>query len=395
MDFELSDDQRAIRDLARTFAREELIPRCAELDRLPDGADAFPWELVERGSKLGFNTLALPKRYGGAGASVLTQCLVMEELSAGEAAVSKVYSHNWKAIAGIMGIASEEQILRVTRDFAQDPRYCLGIAMTEPNTGSDNSLPYDGDVKAGPRLTAVRKGDGYVLNGMKHFIAMGAQAKMLAIYARTDTSIPWTEGTSAFMLFPPKEGFRTGRLHDKVGLRLYPQFELLFQDVRIPERDMMGEENRVHNSRRSITNIGTMEATATALGIAKRAYELALAHARERVQGGKPIIQHHMIGLMLLEMFTRLEAARTLLWRSAWSVDNGRRDDPKLPQVGKVLAVEALQFIAARAVEIFGGMGVMREAPVEKVYRDAVQLFHMGNTQQVNLLKALDRLTKE
>jgi len=215
---------------------------------------------------------------------------------------------------------------------------------------------------------------------------------MLAIYARTDPSVPWTEGTSAFMLFPPKEGFRTGRLHDKVGLRLYPQFELLFQDVRIPERDLMGEENKVHHSRRSITNIGTMEATATALGIAKRAYELALGHARERVQGGKPIIQHHMIGMMLLEMFTRLEAARTLLWRSAWSVDNGRKDDPKLPRVGKVLAVEALQYIAARAVEIWGGMGVMKEAPVEKVYRDAIQLFHMGNTQQVNLLKALEQL---
>ena len=392
MDFDLSDEQRAIRDLARTFAREELIPNCAKLDRLPDGADAFPWGLVEKGSKLGFNTLAVPKKYGGAGASVLTQCVVMEELSAGEPAVSKVYSHNWKAIAGIMSMASEEQVLRVTKDFVQDPRYCLGIAMTEPNTGSDNSLPYAEDVKAGPRLTAVRKGDYYILNGMKQFIAMGAQARMFTIFARTDTSVPWTEGTSTFMLFPPKEGFKIGRQHDKVGLRLYPQHELLFQDVKIPERDMMGEENTVHHSRRSITNIGTMEATATALGIAKHAYELALGHARERVQGGKPIIQHHMIGMMLLEMFTRLEAARTLLWRSAWSVDNGRKDDPKLPRVGKVLAVEALQYIAARAVEIWGGMGVMKEAPVEKVYRDAIQLFHMGNTQQVNLLKALEQL---
>ncbi|MBI2177166.1 MAG: acyl-CoA/acyl-ACP dehydrogenase [Candidatus Tectomicrobia bacterium] len=392
MDFDLSDEQRAIRDLARTFAREELIPQCAERDRLPDGADAFPWELVERGSRLGFNTLALPKEYGGAGAGVLTQCVVMEELSAGEPAVSKVYSHNWKAIAGIMAIASEEQVLRVTKDFVKDPRYCLGIAMTEPNTGSDNSLPYAGDVQSGPRLTAARKGDDFILNGMKQFIAMGAQAKMLTIYARTNGSVPWTEGTSAFMLFPPKEGFKTGRLHDKVGLRLYPQYELLFKDVRIPERDLMGEENKVHHSRRSITNIGTMEATATALGIAKRAYELALGHARERVQGGKPIIEHHMIGMMLLDMFTRLEAARTLLWRSAWSVDNGRKDDPKLPRVGKVLAVEALNFITTRAVEIWGGMGVMKEAPVEKLHRDAIQLFHMGNTQQVNLLKALEQL---
>ena len=106
MDFSLTEEQRAIRDLARTFAREELIPGCAEFDRLPDGADAFPWELVERGSKLGFNALAVPAKYGGSGANVLTQCIVIEELSAGEPAVSKVYSHNWKALFGLMAIAS-------------------------------------------------------------------------------------------------------------------------------------------------------------------------------------------------------------------------------------------------------------------------------------------------
>lgn len=389
MDFNLTEEQRAIRDMARTFAQEELIPQCAEFDRLPDGQDAFPWDLVERGSKLGFNSLAVPEKYGGSGANVLTQCVVIEELSAGEPAVSKVYSHNWKALFGLMAIASEEQVMRVIPGFHEDPRYCISIGITEPNAGSDNSLPFSGTTSAGPMLSAKRNGDDYILNGTKQFIAMGAQAKFMTIFARTDTSVPWTEGTSGFMLFPPKEGFQVGRLHDKVGLRLYPQHDLIFNDVRIPERDRLGEENEVHAGRRNITNIGTLEATSTALGIARRAYELALDYAKERVQGGKPIVEHHLIASLLLEMFTRLEAARTLTWRSACSIDNGGNDDPKLSRATKVLAVEALNFITTRAVEIWGGMGVMKEAPIEKLYRDAIQLFHMGNTNQVNLLKAM------
>ena len=392
MDFSLTEDQRAIRDLARTFAREELIPRCAEFDRLPDGADAFPWDLVKRGSELGFNALAVPKKYGGTGADVLTQCIVIEELSAGEPAVSKVYSHNWKALFGLMAMASEEQVLRVVPGFLEDPGYCISIGITEPNAGSDNSLPYSGTLSAGPMLTAERKGGSYVLNGTKQFIAMGAQAKFMTIFARTDKSVPWTEGTSGFMLFPPKEGFEVGRLHDKVGLRLYPQHELIFRDCEFSEEDRLGEENQIHASRRNIsniTNIGTLEATSTALGIARRAYELALNYSKERVQGGKPIIEHHLIAMTLLEMFTRLEAARTMMWRSAHSIDNGGSDDPKLPRATKVLAVEALNFITTKAVEIWGGMGVMKEAPIEKLYRDAIQLYHMGNTNQVNMLKAM------
>ncbi|HBK78585.1 MAG TPA: acyl-CoA dehydrogenase, partial [Nitrospinae bacterium] len=232
----------------------------------------------------------------------------------------------------------------------------------------------------------------YVLNGTKQFIAMGAQAKFMTIFARTDKSVPWTEGTSGFMLFPPKEGFEVGRLHDKVGLRLYPQHELIFRDCEFSEEDRLGEENQIHASRRNIsniTNIGTLEATSTALGIARRAYELALNYSKERVQGGKPIIEHHLIAMTLLEMFTRLEAARTMMWRSAHSIDNGGSDDPKLPRATKVLAVEALNFITTKAVEIWGGMGVMKEAPIEKLYRDAIQLYHMGNTNQVNMLKAM------
>ncbi|MED5579521.1 MAG: acyl-CoA dehydrogenase family protein [Nitrospinota bacterium] len=392
MDFHLSEEQKGLQKLARDFARNELIPNCAELDRFPDGEDAFPWDLVERGSKLGFNNLAIPKEHGGHGASVLTQVLVIEELSAGEAAVSKVYSHNWKGISGILAAASEEQIARILPDYVKDPRYCIGIGLTEPNSGSDNSLPYDEKVSAGPMLSAVRDGDYYVLNGMKHYIALSAQCKYISILARTDKNVPWTEGVTGFMVFPPQDGLEIGRLHDKVGLRLYPQNEVIVNNMRIPVSDRLGEEGKFHTSRKTVVNIGTVEATATALGIAKRSYELALQYARERVQGGKPIIEHQIISCLLLEMFTRLEASRSMLWRSACSIDNGIDDDPKLARVTKAFTVEALNYITTKTVEIWGGMGVMTEAPVEKVYRDAIQLFHMGSTNQVNLMKAMPDL---
>ncbi len=391
MDFELSEEQKSLQLLAREFAMEEMLPEVAELEKRPDGEDKFPYDLVKRGAALGFHSLGVPEAHGGDGASVLTQCIVVEELSAGSPAVSKVYSHNWKGIAGLIAVATPEQLARVIPAYLEDPLYCIGIAITEPDAGSDNALPFDADPAAGPALSAVREGDHYVLNGTKQFIAMGAQAKYVTAFARTDRSVPWTKGTTGFMIFPPHDGFEVGRLHDKVGLRCYPQHDLIFRGVRVPVEDRLGEEDRFQEGRRSVTNVGTVEATATSLGIARRAYDLALSYARERVQGGKPIIEHDLIGALLLEMFTRLEAARTLLWRAAWSIDNGVHDQ-KLARATKVLAVETLNYLATKAVEIWGGMGVMKDAPVEKVYRDAIQLYHMGNTNQVNVLKALPHL---
>ncbi len=391
MDFQLDEIQKSLQLLAREFAREEMLPVVAELERKPDGEDKFPYDLVKRGATLGLHSLAVPEAHGGAGADVLTQCLVMQELSWGAPAVSKVFSHNWKAIASLLAAANEEQIGRVIPAYLEDPLYCIGIAITEPNAGSDNALPFDADPAAGPGLTATREGDTYLLNGVKQYIAMGAQAKYVTVFARTDRSVPWTRGTSGFMLFPPHEGFEVGRLHEKTGLRCYPQHDLLFRNVRLPVENRLGPENEFQAARRSVTSVGTVEATATALGIAQRAYDLALGHARERVQGGKPIIEHDLIGALLLEMYTRLEAVQTLLWRAAWGIDQGWNDQ-KLARATKVLAVETLNYLATRAVEIWGGMGVMREAPVEKVYRDAIQLYHMGNTNQVNVLKALPHL---
>ena len=391
MDFELSEEQKSLQLLARKFAMEEMLSEVAELEKRPDGEDKFPYDLVKRGAALGFHSLGVPEAHGGDGASVFTQCVVVEELSAGSPAVSKVYSHNWKGIAGLIAVATPEQLARVIPAYLEDPLYCIGIAITEPDAGSDNALPFDADPAAGPALSAVRDGDSYVLNGMKQFIAMGAQAKYVTAFARTDRSVPWTKGVTGFMIFPPHEGFEVGRLHDKVGLRCYPQHDLIFRDVRVPVEDRLGEEDRFQEGRRSVVNVGTVEATATSLGIARRAYDLALSYARERVQGGKPIIEHDLVGALLLEMFTRLEAARTLLWRAAWSIDNGVHDQ-KLARATKVLAVETLNYMATRAVEVWGGMGVMKDAPVEKVYRDAIQLYHMGNTNQVNVLKALPHL---
>ena len=392
MDFELSEEQKSLQRLAREFAMEEMLPEVAELERRPDGEDKFPYDLVKRGAALGFHSLGVPEAHGGDGASVLTQCVVVEELSAGSPAVSKVYSHNWKAIAGLIAVAT---LPNNSRGWSPPISQTRSIASASPSRSRTRAAttpsPSMRTRPQAPALSAVRDGDHYVLNGVKQFIAMGAQAKYVTAFARTDRSVPWTKGTTGFMIFPPHEGFEVGRLHDKVGLRCYPQHDLIFRGVRVPVEDRLGEEDAFQEGRRSVVNVGTVEATATSLGIARRAYDLALGYARERVQGGKPIIEHDLIGALLLEMFTRLEAARTLLWRAAWSIDEGVNDQ-KLARATKVLAVETLNYMATKAVEIWGGMGVMRDAPVEKVYRDAIQLYHMGNTNQVNVLKALPHL---
>ncbi len=392
MDFSLTETQRGLQQMARDFVRTEILPRTAKWDSIPDQSQAFPWDVVEKGAKLGLNGLVLPEEYGGGGEGILTQTLVTEELSYGDPGVSKVYTHNWKGMFTFLERASEEQIREVMPLYLDDPRALIAICITEPNAGTDNAMHFDEVPAAGPMLSAVPKNGGWVLNGMKHFIALARYAKIFFIYARTDKTVPWTEGTSLFLALPPTEGLRIPRVHDKVGLRNYPQFEVSFEDVFIPEKDLLGELNGSRRPRRHYPMTSAIECAATTCGMARRTYDVALEQARERVQGGKPIIEHDAIGLMLVEMYTRLEAARTLTWRAAWQMDHPDQDDPKLQRVAKVLAVDTVNFIAARAVEIWGGMGVMQEAPVEKLHRDAVLFYHMGNTQQVNRKRAMEQL---
>ncbi len=392
MDFTLTDEHRALQQMARDFAEKEIRPISAERDLIPDPRETFDWEIIKKGSALGLRTIAVPERLGGPGVDRLGQVLVILELARADGAIAKSFSQNWKFTPFLTELANDEQRERFLPAFLENDTFMLASAGTEPDAGSDNRMPPD-DPNAGYRTSAVRDGDDWVINGMKHFIANGGVASLYFTLIRTDFSVPVNRGTTMLMVPSDTPGFSIGRTHNKIGWRFYQNAELIYENCRVPDANRLLEVNEGRgNKRMGIASFNDEELSANALGIAQAAFEHALEHARNRVQGGKPIIEHHLIGSLLLEMFTRLEASRTMMWRSATSIDNGGSDDPKLARATKVMTVNMLNFVTTRAVEIWGGMGVMREAPIEKIYRDAIQLFHMGNTNQVNMLKAMDDL---
>ncbi|MFQ5894622.1 MAG: acyl-CoA dehydrogenase family protein [Nitrospinota bacterium] len=391
MEFTLTEEGRALQQLARDFFEREVRPMAAEYDRRPDPRECVPWELIEKGSRLGLRTLGTPARWGGGGADLLTQAMVIEEMARVDIGASKTFSHNWKVSSRIAALASEEQCQRFLPPFVEDHRFLLSNAITEPDAGSDNFLPHDAP-EAGARCFAERRGDGYIINGRKTFIALGGVSRLVVLWARTDRSVGVTKGLSTFLVPRGTPGFSVGHIHDKMGMRLYNNAELIFEACRVPAENLVGAEGEAWEQRQRVAGGGNIEVTAHAVGCARGAYEHALEHARNRVQGLRPITEHQAIAMKLSEMAMEVEAGRTLLWRAAWSADHLRPPDRKLTILAKVFATEMAVRVARMACEVWGGMGVMRDAPAEKLLRDAAVLLHMDGTNQINRIKAARRL---
>jgi acyl-CoA dehydrogenase len=388
MDFELTENQRALQQLAHDFAEKEIRPIAHERDKIADPHERFPWEAVEKGSHLGLRTLALPEENGGAGADVLTLCLVGEELAWGDLGVAVTFDQTWKITHLLERLTNEEQRSRFLPDFLEDHRFHLAVGMTEPNAGSDNIIPYDSP-DAGVRTTAVRDGDDWMVNGMKHYISNGGLAKLYFLALRTDTTKGVTEGLTYFIGTPDMEGFSIGRIHDKMGQRLSQNAELIFDNCRIPEANRVTELGGAMRERRKFVRGSNIEAAATVLGTARAAYEAALEYARNRVQGGKPIIEHQGVGFMLSDCFIEYEASRRLLHYAAWTTSQEDRYDPKMGFMTKTFVSEAAYRIATRALEVWGGMGYMTEAPMEKYLRDVTSFLHSDGTNQAMRVRTM------
>ena len=393
MPFALTEEHRALQRMARDFAEKEIRPISAERDLIPDPKGTFCWDIIRKGSALGLRTLAVPERLGGPGVDLMGQVLVALELARADGAICKTFTQCWKFCRFITEVANEEQRGRFLPPFLKDDTYLLASANTEPGAGSDNRMPPRDDPKAGYRMPAVRDGDGWVLNGMKHFIANGGVAKLYVVSTRTNPNVPITQGTTMFFVPSDTPGLRIGRTHDKMGWRFYQNAELIFENCRIPDANRLGEVNKGKSvARERVMGFNDVELPANILGIAQAAFEHALEHARNRVQGGRPIIEHQAISLKLADMYMRLEAARSYLFRM---VEDTYREssefDSASRQLMKVFATEVGQKVTRDAVEIFGGMGVMREAPVEKLMRDASVFTHLA-AGSVNTLMAAAKL---
>src|SRR3989441_1475867 len=231
MDFSINDEQREWQMKARKFAREEIRPISLERDAAEDPRGTFDWDIIRKGSKLGFRTMAVPREWGGHGTDFVTQALVMTELARADSAISKTFSQCWKWSHLIAASCSDEQKARFLKPFLADDTFLLGKGISEPSAGSDNRLPPAGDVKAGLKLKAERQGDEWLLNGEKCFIANASVGKLFFIDARTNPNAPVKEGTTMFLVPSDTPGLRIGKVFNKSGWRVFPNGEMIFEDA--------------------------------------------------------------------------------------------------------------------------------------------------------------------
>ena len=391
MDFSLNEEQRGWQTEARRFAEDEIRPISLERDRIADPRETFDWDIIRKGSKLGFRTLAVPREWGGHGADLVTQALVMAELARGDSAISKTFSQCWKWSHLIAASCTEDQKSRFLKPFIADDTFVLGKGGSEANAGSDNRMPPEDDPKAGWKMKAERHGDEWILNGTKLFIANGSVAKLFFVDARTNPNVGIREGSTMFMIPRDTPGFRVGKVFNKRGWRFYQNGELIFENARVPHANVVGEVNGGVKARATDkSEFGDLELAANALGICDDAVGLATHFAHTRRRAGKPVIDHQLVQLQLNEMYALTEALRSFVLRVAWERDN------KLPDLGNNVLVmnfsaDAVQRVTRLNMDLHGADGCMMNARVDKLVRDAMIWTHLGGdtVQRVKVVKRL------
>ncbi|HXV85014.1 MAG TPA: acyl-CoA dehydrogenase [Candidatus Binatia bacterium] len=356
MDFDFTEEQLLVKEMAASFAEKEVKPLASRMDR----EAAYPADLVHRLGEMGFLGMLVPEDLGGSGMDLISYVLVMEEISKVWASLGVIVSVNNSLVcAPLLKFGSETQKKKYLAPLAQGKR--LGCyALTEPGAGSD----------AGAIQTRAAKADGgYVLNGSKIFTTHGRYADLAIVFAVTDPSLG-KNGISAFLVEKDIPGFTVGRLEDKLGLRSSDTAELLFSDCRVPNENLLGRENDGFKIALSTLDGGRIGIAAQAVGIAQGCLEESLAHAKERHQFGHAIGEFQAIQWMLADMATEIDAARLLTYRAAWLLEN-ERPVTKEAAMAKLFASEAANRIAYKAVQIFGGYGFTKEFLVERFFRDA------------------------
>jgi len=378
--------QRATRDYCGSFVR----PDAQRRERIEDPDQRFPWDWVEDLSRLGLRTMVLPEAMGGWDADTLACCVLAEELAAGDMGLAVIFDQTWKLTPLLSIAADEDQRARYLPGFQTDHRAVLAVGLNEPEVGSDNFLPYNGP-NGGSRTTAVRDGDGWLLNGVKAPISNGGVAKLYCIMARTRPGSTGVNGLTPFFVAADTPGFTVPFIYDKSGQRLVHNGHLVFQDCRVPDCDRIGAEDAgLAVYRDAVRSRGFPEAGATALGTARAALEDAWAFAENRVQGGTQIINHQAVAMLLAEMQIQIEASRSLIYRAARAADDETDADGRLQVMSKVHACETAFRVAGMAVEIFGRMGIMRECPAEKYLRDTSSFLHSEGTNQILTQRVAD-----
>jgi len=390
VDVSLTAEQRAWQLKARQFAQEELRPVSLERDRISDPRETFDWDIIRRGSQLGFRTAVVSKDWGGHGIDLVTQALVIAELARGDSAIAKTFSQCWKWSHLIAAFCTPDQQQRFLKPFLADDTYLLGHAGTEPNSGSDHRLPPEDDPKSGWRLKAERRGDEWILNGEKCFIANGAVGKLFFVDARTNPEVSIREGGTEFLVPIDTPGLRVGKVFNKSGWRFYQNSELIFENARVPHANVVGEVNGAYKTRHG--TFGDLELSANALGVCEDAVEMAMTHARTRWEDARYFRDNQTIQLKLSEMHMLTEALRSFVMRVAAEGDAKTSNHSVNNVLLMNFATDVVQRVTALNMDVhaYSGMRSM-DARVDKLVRDAVIWTHLAG-DSVQRMKAVRRM---
>jgi acyl-CoA dehydrogenase len=353
--FELSPQQREIRDAARKFADQIIRPVAADHDRTGE----YPWEVIRKAFAEGFFTGYIPKEYGGSGWGLFETALITEELGAGCMAMGTSIMVNLLGISPVVLAGTDEQKTRFLKPYCE--RLTLfSFCFTEPNAGSDPSRI---------ATRAEKKGDGYVLNGSKCFITNGAVADYLVIFATLDPALG-IKGITAFLTPARAKGIRLGNALDKMGQRAANANEIFFENLEVPEANRLGPEGGGYKIALSSIARSRINVAAGAVGIARSAWEHAFRHVQKRVQFDQPLAEFQYVRFRLTDLAREIDAARLLTWRAACEHDSGH-SFAKASSMAKDFAGDMVMRVTSESLDLFGGYGYSKDFPMEKLMRDA------------------------
>ena len=364
MQYELTEEQRLLRDMVSRLAREKVAPGAAERDEKGE----FSWEMVELLRENGLYGIDFPEAYGGSGAGMLALTIAIEELSKVDAACGLLIADQELGSLPIMLAGNDEQKKKYLPKLASG-EFLAAFALTEPAAGSD---------VARLRCRAVKDGDSYVINGTKTFITNGGVADVLTVYAVTDPEKPMHKNAGVFIVEKDTPGFSVGKEEHKMGIRWSNTVELVFEDCRVPAKNLLGEDGQGFHVMMKTLDFSRPAVAAQALGIAAGAMDYAVNYAKEREAFGTQIINHQGVGFKLADMAMKIEAARQLLYKTCAVFQELPKDmsrlspsQIRLSSMSKCFCSDVAMWVTTEAVQVLGGYGYIKEFPVERMMRDA------------------------
>jgi len=381
MDFELPESLRLMRDTARRFVKNELEPISQKVEE----EEKVPESVVQKMREMGFFGLSIPEEYGGMGLGTLGECVMNEEFGKTNACFrSRFGTNNGIGSQGILIDGTPEQKEKYLPRIASG-EWTAAFALTEPNAGSD---------AANIQTKAEKKGDVYLLNGLKHFITNGDIADVATVMAVTDKT-KGPRGVTAFIVEKTFPGYSVGKIDKKMGIHGNNTSEIVFEDCQVPAKNIIGlQEGRGFSTAMKVLEKGRITIGATCVGTAQYCLDLSIAHSKQRVQFGKPICVNQAIQWMLADMAISIYTARQIVYHTAWCRDQKQRVTQQAAMV-KVYCTEMVNRVVDSALQIHGGMGYMKESPIERIYRD-MRLFRIfEGTSEVQRMVISRELLKD